>query len=85
MGVFWDKNGNKWKATCKGTYLGLHTTEKSAARAYNVEAKRVGRPLNGIPPAGGASAGPCAGGGAGGKRAAPKTQAGPAPCKKMKL
>ena len=80
-GVNWDKNAGKWRVTCKGTYLGLHTSEKSAARSYNVEAKRVGRRLNVIPPAGaagvGASAGPSAGGGASAERTAPKTPAAP--------
>jgi hypothetical protein len=53
--------------TCRGKYLGLHTTEKAVARACNVEAERVGRPLNVIPPARavgtGAGAGPSAGAG----------------------
>ena len=44
-----------------GTYLGVHTSENAAARAYNVEAERVRRPLNVIPPAGAAGAGPGAG------------------------
>jgi hypothetical protein len=54
--------------------LGRHATEEAAARAYNIEAERVGLPLNVIPPAGAAEAsaglGPGAGGGAGPKRAA---------------
>ena len=33
-GVFWDKRLGKWKAACKGTYLGNHATEEAAARAY---------------------------------------------------
>jgi hypothetical protein len=45
-GVTWDKNNNKWLARCKGKHLGYHATEKAAAQAYNVEAERVGRPLN---------------------------------------
>jgi len=63
-GVCWDRN--KWVAKCKGTRLGRHTTEEAAAQAYNVEAERVGRPLNVIPPAGaaGAGAGPGTGVGA---------------------
>jgi hypothetical protein len=32
-GVDWSKNNNKWRATCKGKHLGLHTTEEDAARA----------------------------------------------------
>jgi len=89
-GVNWDKNADKWRATCKGTYLGLHTSERSAARAYNVEAKRGGRHLNVIPPAEaagvGASAGTGvgAGGDAGLKRTAPKIPAAPATTKKTK-
>ena len=88
-GISWVKNANKWKVTCTSTYLGLHTTEEAAARAYNVEAERVGRPLNVIPAAGAAGAGvepkragAGAGGGAGPKRAAPKTPAAPATSKK---
>jgi len=90
MGVCWDKNADKWRATCKGTYLGLHTSEKSAVRAYNVEVKRVGRHLNVIPPAGAAGASASAGtsvgagGSAGPKRTAPKTPATPATTKKTK-
>jgi hypothetical protein len=99
-GVCWDKNADKWRASCRRTYLGSHVSETSAARAYNVEAKRVGRCLNVIPPAGaagagagtGAGAGPGPGAGAGLKHAAPKapaapatTPATPATSKKMKL
>ena len=54
-GVCWDKTRGKWQARCKGKRLGRHTTEEAAARAYNVEAERVGRPLNVIPPVGAAS------------------------------
>jgi hypothetical protein len=77
-GVHWAKAAKKWQATCKGAYLGLHTTEEGAARAYNVEAERLGRPLNGIPPAGAAGAGTDLGprSGAGPKRAAPQTRGG---------
>ena len=78
-GVSWDKQKGKWKARCKGKALGIHTTEKAAAQAYNIEAECVGRPLNVIPPAGapgtGAGPGTAAGGGADHKRAAPKTPA----------
>jgi hypothetical protein len=78
-GVSWNKDTNKWKVRCKGTYLGLHATEHAAAQAYNVEAQRLGRPLNIIPPTGAAGAGastgagPGAGVGAEPKRAAPMT------------
>ena len=78
-GVSWDTQKRRWKARCKGKALGYHTTEEAAAQAYNVEAELVGRPVNVIPPAGGA------GGGAVPKRAAPTTLAAPAPCKHMKL
>jgi len=64
----WVKVDLKWKAKCRGTYLGMHASEVAAARAYNVEAGRVGRPLNIILPAGAAGSGT----GAGPKRAAPK-------------
>jgi len=46
-------------------HLGNHATEGDAARAYNVEAKRLGYTLNVIPSAGNAAA----------KRAATKTTA----------
>jgi hypothetical protein len=94
MGVHWNKSDIKWRAKCRGKQLGNHTKEEDAARAYNVEAERLGRPLNVIPPAGaaGTGAGPRAGGGAGvgaggsagPKRAAPKTQATPATCTNTK-
>ena len=78
-GVHRDKNKNRWRAQCKRKDLGVHTSEEAAARAYNVEAERVGRPLNVIPPTGvagaGAGAGPGAGSDAVPKRAAPKTPA----------
>ena len=63
MGVCWNKSRNKWKPQCSRTYLGYHATEKAAALAYNVEAQRLGRPLNVIPPTGasGAGVGPRAG------------------------
>jgi hypothetical protein len=32
--VFWVENEGKWKAECEGRDLGLHNTEKAAARAY---------------------------------------------------
>jgi len=34
-GVTWRKNKSKWVAQCKGNHLGYHTTEESAAHAYN--------------------------------------------------
>ena len=93
-GVCWVKKDNRWRAKCKGKALGNHTTEEAAAHVYNVEAERVGRPLNVIPPArvagdgagtgAGAGAGADAGGGATSKRAAPKSKAAPAPSKKTK-
>jgi len=61
---------------------------EAAALAYNVEAKRVGRPLNVFPPVGaagagaGAGAGTGVGGGAGTKRLAQKTPATPMSIKK---
>ena len=63
---------------------------EAAALAYNVEAKRVGRPLNVFPPVGAAGAGagegacPSAGGDVGPKRAALKTTAAAATSKKTK-
>jgi hypothetical protein len=36
---------------CKGKALGRHATEEVAAQAYNIEAERLGLPLNVIPPA----------------------------------
>jgi len=84
MGVSWNKHNNKWAARCKGTYIGIYTTEEAAAVAYNVEAERRGLPLNVIPTAGvagagaGADAGVGVGGGAGPKRAAQKSLASPA-------
>jgi hypothetical protein len=88
-GVSWSKSKHKWEAQCKGTCLGCHSTEEAAARAYNVEAERVGRPPNVFPPGGaagagggggmgaGAGAGADAGAGAGSWRAAPKAPAVP--------
>ena len=64
-GVQWDKTKNRWKTVCKRTFLGYHTSEEDAARAYNLVAARVGLNLNVIPPAGAAGL----------KRAAPKTAA----------
>jgi hypothetical protein len=52
-GVSWEKRSSKWKAECKGKYLGYHAKEEAAARAYNKEAERIGRvDLNVVPPAG---------------------------------
>jgi len=51
-GVSWEKSQGKWRARCKKILLGRHTKEEDAARAYNVEAERVGLPLNVIPPSG---------------------------------
>jgi hypothetical protein len=34
-GVYWNTHINKWQAQCKGKYLGRHTTEEGAARAYS--------------------------------------------------
>jgi len=51
-GVSWDKGKGKWGARYKETWLGYHATEEAAARAYNIEAQRVGiTTLNDIPPA----------------------------------
>jgi hypothetical protein len=87
-GVRWNKQSSRWRATCEGRHLGYYTTEAAAAQAYNVEAERIGRPLNVIPPAGAASTGAGLGadavGGAGAKRAAPQTQATPATSKKIR-
>ena len=76
VGVHWDKHAKKWTAKCKGTYLGVHTAEEAAARAYNVEAERIGYRLNVIPPTGAAGAGGGAGTGTGPKHT---TGAGTAP------
>ena len=87
--MYWDKAAMKWRAQCKGTYLGLHTTEEAAARAYNVAAERLEHPVIDVPPAGVGTAGAGASAGASGratpKRAAPTTLATPATSKKMKL
>jgi hypothetical protein len=56
-GVSWHKSKNKWQAQCGKKSLGRHAAEKDAARAYNVEAARLGLALNVIPPAGAAGAG----------------------------
>ena len=75
-GVSWNRSKGKWQAHCQTRCLGSHSTEEAAAQAYNDEAKRVGRPLNVIPPAGaagtdaGAGAVVCAGGGAAPRRVA---------------
>jgi hypothetical protein len=95
-GVIWDKRNQKWNAKCQRKYLGLHAEEEDAARAYNVEAARLGLPLNIIPPAraagtgavggggGGGGAGPGAGAPPGRKRAAPKAPAAAQKNKKIK-
>jgi hypothetical protein len=67
-GVCWHKHVSKWWAKCKGTNLGYHTKEEAAANAYNVEAERLGLPLNVIPPARATSAGGGAGADPGPKR-----------------
>jgi hypothetical protein len=41
----------QWMAQCKGVNLGFHATEVAAAHAFNIEAQRLGLPLNIIPPA----------------------------------
>jgi len=72
-GVCRQKKNRKWKARCKKRHMGYHATEEAAAKAYNIEAKRLGIALNIIPPAGVAGAGgartgaglPLAGAGAG--------------------
>jgi len=56
-GVSWYKSSGKWVAICKGKRLGYHVTEEVAAQAYNIEAERLGLPLNVIPPAGDADDG----------------------------
>ena len=87
-GVCWDKTHSKWSAKCKGKHLSYYATEVAAAQAYNVEAERVGRPLNVVPPAGAAGTGAgtdaSADSGTGPKRVAPKTPASPATSKKTK-
>jgi len=51
-GVSWHKGSGKWRAVCKNKHLGQHVTEEGAAQAYNIEAERLGLPLNVIPLAG---------------------------------
>ena len=52
QGVSWDKHRGKWKASCSRKHFGYHATEEAAARAYNVEAQRIGRvDLNFVAPA----------------------------------
>lgn len=45
LGVCWDKNAGKWKASIRSAgktrYLGLFLNEADAARAYDAAAKRV--------------------------------------------
>jgi len=55
-GVCWDPcgDGGRWLAVCKRKYLGRfkYEDEEGAARAYNVEAKRIGlTELNDVPDA----------------------------------
>ena len=49
-GVFWDRFSGKWKAELKVdgklTAFGVFDDEEDAARAYDVEAAKLGRPLN---------------------------------------
>ena len=82
-GVSFHKASGKWRAQCKGTYQGLHSTEEAAALAFN-EAERI---LHVIRPAGAARAGSRrgVGGGAGSKRAATPTSATRVTSKKTKL
>ena len=56
-GVTWVKSCGNWAVQCKGKGLGRHATEVAAAQAYNIEAERLGLPLNVIPPAGDADDG----------------------------
>ena len=50
-GVSWDKGKGRWRAVCKGRFLGCHATHEAAARAYNIEAERIELgDLNVIPP-----------------------------------
>ena len=51
-GVSWRQSMGKWTAECNRKHLGYHATEAAAARAYNIEAGRIGRAdLNVIAPA----------------------------------
>ena len=53
-GVSWNKMAKRWQARCKRAYLGNFATQEAAAKAYNIEAKRVGgTTLNVILPGGG--------------------------------
>ena len=68
-GVTWEKASGAWKAVCLGKGLGYHAAEEDAARAYNMEAERIGRvDFNIVPPACGAAHN---GGGRGGVRLTP--------------
>ena len=64
-GLSWRPSTNRWTARCRGKYLSSHLAEEDAARAYNVEAARLGLALNVIAPAGTAGTEP--------KHAAPAT------------
>jgi hypothetical protein len=52
-GVNWDKQYGKWKATIsvndRKKILGHFVSEIEAARAFNLEAVKYGRPLNDLP------------------------------------
>jgi len=76
-GVGWNTRKNKWQTRCRGKFLGNHLAEGEAARAYNVEAARVGLALNVIPPAGAAGVGVDTDAGAGGDASPGGTGAGP--------
>jgi hypothetical protein len=61
----WHNHNSKWRAQCRRVALGCYATEEEAAKAYNVEAARLGLALNVIPPAGAAGAGAGVGAGVG--------------------
>jgi hypothetical protein len=45
-GVSWNKASGTWRATLDGRYLGLFRDEKDAARRYNDEVRKLGRPAD---------------------------------------